>query len=422
MNKIDINQSLIKKLKKGKNKIASFILATTILSGCEANKEICQPIQNTTVKSINAVSENLNSYVNEQRMLNYYTKQWGYDCQDIGNNFSKVKMDFNKNIYYCDSLDEFRKYVDKANPTYTDVREAIKNNTSITGKYEEWLLEGLNNLEMKLPDLDLVALYQNIKNISIVEITTEEMYEKIRTLGACFSPEEGKVYIDPTIVDSYVICHEILGHGISTVQILKDNKYIQYKTDMLVLYADFQAAEYNFKYIGFSLEEGKADLITDIATQTVSGGPYDMEAEHLRIFTETCGIPLTDYIKYGAAGLIKTMRKSDINNPIDYIVSVDTLLSSVRSHEFDLPNNSKMESNMKTFFKDYVDDKIKNGENLDEIKNKIKLILENTSYDWINAGELFVYDSVKMEDLKIEILREIDELNKTEKSNTKVLK
>lgn len=116
------------------------------------------------------------------------------------------------------------------------------------------------------------------------------------------------------------------------------------------------------------------------------------------------------------------MRKSDINNPIDYIVSVDTLLSSVRSHEFDLPNNSKMESNMKTFFKDYVDDKIKNGENLDEIKNKIKLILENTSYDWINAGELFVYDSVKMEDLKIEILREIDELNKTEKSNTKVLK
>ena len=52
----------------------------------------------------------------------------------------------------------------------------------------------------------------------------------------------------------------------------------------------------------------------------------------------------------------------------------------------------------------------------------MKLILENTSYDWINAGELFVYDSVKMEDLKIEILREIDELNKTEKSNTKVLK
>ena len=43
VNKIDINQSLIKKLKKGKNKIASFILATTILSGCEANKEICQP-------------------------------------------------------------------------------------------------------------------------------------------------------------------------------------------------------------------------------------------------------------------------------------------------------------------------------------------------------------------------------------------
>ncbi len=414
MRKININNNFSDVLKYGKFKLVPFVLAASMLSGCGVRMKSVEPVKSSCISnSLNDIGD----FLEEQNRLATYFSNWGYNCQDIGDNFYRVKEDYNQNIFYCDSLDEFRNYVDIKNPTYDDVRCAVIENPSFKGEYETWLLEGLDNLEKASLNLDLVALYQNIKRMSIVSQTIDEIVSEIGSPGAYFSIEDGKVFLNPETVTPYTLCHEVLGHGISDIQIEKDGRLIFYKPDFLLLYADIDNADYYFKYTGFSLEEGKADFISDIATGIKSGGPYDVEAEQLRIFIETIDISLSDYIKYGTSYLVKTMRENDIDRPIDYIMAVDELLTGQREKNFNIPNNFLMEHNIVEFFKDYADDKINAGVSNTVIKDKVQGVLENTSYDFVTAGEFFIYDSVDMDKLQKRVLSEVDNLQEISKKS-----
>lgn len=229
-------------------------------------------------------------------------------------------------------------------------------------------------------------------------------------LGAEFDIRGRRIFIDPANVSPYVICHEALGHGISDIQTSFDGKTIFYMPDFLTIYVDTETGKCSFNYLGFSLEEGKADLIADIATKTTNFGTYEMEAEQLRIITEMCGLSISDYISYGTTLLVDKMRECDVDKPFDYIKSVDDLLTSVRNREFEIEDRCRMRYNMKEFFKDYADDKITAGWDVEEIKKQIKIVFENSKYKSVEAGQLFIFDSVFMDDLEEEILNLVDDL------------
>ena len=169
--------------------------------------------------------------------------------------------------------------------------------------------------------------------------------------------------------------------------------------------------EYKGENIGLSLEEGKADLISDIATNCTSGGPYDAQAEQLRIFNEVTNTSLADFANNGVIGLINNMKKSDIDNPLIYISNVDCLLEATRKINLDIPTEYTIKHNIVEFFKDFADDKVENGTDKEEIKETISKVLAHSNYTWINAGETFVFDSVSVETLKQESLSNIDKLD-----------
>lgn len=407
MKNIDSNNSLRTKLKHSRVKLVPFVLAASMLSGCGAKVEVMKSSPN---KLMSAILENVEDELNRQKTLDYYFSEWGYECKNMGDNFYRIVKDNNTDIIYCGSLDEFREYATVKEPTYDDIREAIVSNATISGDYEKWLLEGVNNLENSGINFDLVVLYQNFKEISLVEISSEEMMKEHGHLGAEFDIRGRRIFIDPANVSPYVICHEALGHGISDIQTSFDGKTIFYMPDFLTIYVDTETGKCSFNYLGFSLEEGKADLIADIATKTTNFGTYEMEAEQLRIITEMCGLSISDYISYGTTLLVDKMRECDVDKPFDYIKSVDDLLTSVRNREFEIEDRCRMRYNMKEFFKDYADDKITAGWDVEEIKKQIKIVFENSKYKSVEAGQLFIFDSVFMDDLEEEILNLVDDL------------
>ncbi len=407
MNKINFYENFDKILKNKKIKLVPLTLAISLLGGCGYKEKADKMESHVMTSYTNFISE----FYRKKNTLDCYFEQWGFEYEGLGENYYRIKKDCKNNIIYCASLDEFKNYVDIKNPTFDDIRNLLAQNSNISGEYQEWLLEGINNLEENAPDLELVALYYNLKRISIVEKTTKEIVEKIGTSGAYFKVETGEVVINPETVSRYTLCHEILGHGISDIEIDSNGTTVHYMPNCKALYVNLDTAEYKGENIGLSLEEGKADLISDIATNCTSGGPYDAQAEQLRIFNEVTNTSLADFANNGVIGLINNMKKSDIDNPLIYISNVDCLLEATRKINLDIPTEYTIKHNIVEFFKDFADDKVENGTDKEEIKETISKVLAHSNYIWINAGETFVFDSVSVETLKQESLSNIDKLD-----------
>lgn len=66
-----------------------------------------------------------------------------------------------------------------------------------------------------------------------------------------------------------------------------------------------------------------------------------------------------------------------------------------------------MEYNLKEYFKDYVDDKLRDGVPFEELKEQVERIFENSHYTNVQAGDLFLLDEVVIDELKEEIIEEI---------------
>lgn len=412
---------ILEKVKLGGTKVAPFVIAMSLLSGCGNNKNISEAEVDRPITTLDTVCELVSDLVSvvsdeaekaemialKEKSLYTTFSSWGYELEKIDSNYYKVIRDNNQNITYCDSIDDFKKYVDVKNPTFEDVRNAIYENPSITSEYQDILIEGLNNLEIQNNDLDLTILYYNIKRLEFVEISVSEMMDKIGFSGAYYNVEDGKVFVDSNRTP-YVVLHEVLGHAISDIKMAIGDDYVFYMPDCLAVKVDFDNDDYSFEFLGTSLEEGKADLVANKAYNTTMQGPYDMEAEQLRIFNEVSNTSLNEFINNGVVGLVSNMKENDIDKPVEYIMSVDSLLDCVQERILIVPEENTMKYNMTEFFKDYADDKINAGTDRANIEDYIEEIFDASDYEHIEAGELFIYDSVDVDELKDHVVGEID--------------
>lgn len=403
-------------LKKGKLRLVPLILAVSMINGCTSENH---KMENTTL-STPSVRENINNYPKkeEKSKQRFCYIDATFETEQIDDNFYRIEKEEANNDKYCTSIDELKKYVSLENATYSDIKKAIKKNPNISNKHEKWLLKGINNLESYPEKFDLSILYHNIQRMNIIKISSNKMLKKIGSYGACFEMEDGNanVYVTKDITN-YQLCHEVFGHGISITEIEKDGTLYHYSPSMMAIY--YHDGENEIKKVGYSLEEGKADLISDIATGS-NEGPYRMEKEQFRIFRETTNTSLSDFISNGVTYLIDNMKKNDINKPLEYILRVDGLRNEINNDNiFDFNEEYSMENNMKAYFCDYVDDKINNGTSVKEVKKKTKKILNSTKYDYIFAGDTVIYDMISMPDLKKEIMNEINGIVKKKKLSSR---
>ena len=290
------------------------------------------------------------------------------------------------------SFSEFAEKLDVKDPSYEQVKELIEQKDNLSNKYKEWLITGLDNIEQKLGDIDLSVLYYNISRMNIIDQDYDEMREISMTNGtkAYFNPKTGTVAVNEDEVDSQILCHEVLGHGISEAY----NEGKAYTSSKLTVYSKIEQYGVVYSY-GMAIEEAKAEMISEIACGVPFGeynSSYNQSMEFVRVCMETTGVTLQDLIQKGVPYLIEKMKENDINYPIDHIENMDaffiTMLNSSDVLQVQLPGE---EFNFKTalgrYMLDYVDDKIVEGEDVEILSQEAYDIVNDSYFEYVTDGE-----------------------------------
>ena len=290
------------------------------------------------------------------------------------------------------SFSEFAEKLDVKDPSYEQVKELIEQKDNLSNKYKEWLITGLDNIEQKLGDIDLSVLYYNISRMNIIDQDYDEMREISMTNGtkAYFNPKTGTVAVNEDEVDSQILCHEVLGHGISEAY----NEGKAYTSSKLTVYSKIEQYGVVYSY-GMAIEEAKAEMIGEIASGIPFGeynSSYNQSMEFVRVCMETTGVTLQDLIQKGVPYLIEKMKENDINYPIDHIENMDaffiTMLNSSDVLQVQLPGE---EFNFKTalgrYMLDYVDDKITEGGDVETLSQEAFDIVNDSYFEYVTDGE-----------------------------------
>ena len=119
---------------------------------------------------------------------------------------------------YFDSVEEFSKQLGKNKPTYAEIEKKIQQNSSIPDKYKTVFIEGLENLKVTMPDLNLSVLDEHLKRgLKVVEKTGKEISEQEGPNSiAAFDKANSILFINPENVNEETLLHE-LAHAITGI-------------------------------------------------------------------------------------------------------------------------------------------------------------------------------------------------------------
>lgn len=313
-----------------------------------------------------------------------------------------------KDNIYCDSIEKFNKYIEIQNPTYDDIRAVLEENGNIAEEYKPIILEGINNLEERLPNMNLSVLYYNLSRMKTIEKKQENIKEDAgENAIAYFSKITGEVVINKDNLDEEVLLHEILGHGSTCAIMQYDNKTLYMGPDLIRYFKEDNETE----LFGSSLAEAEADMIAKIALgeKIAYRQSYSAISEQLRIFMETSGVDFTTFVNKGTSYLVNEMYKNDIDDPFVYFENCDALRNAmVYALPIEHPKMS-VKQNIRNYFEDYSDDKLKRGESVDSITSKIEKIMIGSDFCNIvvfnNDGHAI--ENVELVDFREEIVTDI---------------
>jgi len=422
--KINIRKKLKNILKKGKVKLVPFVTAIGLVAGCgvmhgKDDNELINSdkyINSWDVQDVTDENEDLQDIVDDECEIKYsdaeslrILNEYGYECEVFDTNLYKIRCDKNENVTYCDSLDEFREYASVKNPTYEDLRRAVLSNDNINGRYQEWLLEGIDNLVSTRFNFDLVALYCNLEKLQIVERTEDEIKNDVPYADAYFLQENATVVVCPDNVSKSVFLHEAIGHSISCVSLEVDGH--TYKVCNIIPLIEEKSSKFEIRYAGFGLEEGKAGTITTMVDGSFDIGPYGLQSEQLRVFLDTLCITLPNYVNMTPCGLVEVMKANDVDRALEYIENVDGMTNDMFEGQLSVNPKYATEDNLGKFFLDYADDKLYEGADAEQITNQITSIILNGGYYNLVYGNRIVFDEINADELIYNITDDINSLD-----------
>ena len=123
------------------------------------------------------------------------------------------------------------------------------------------------------------------------------------------------------------------------------------------------------------------------------------------------GINITDLANDGVVNLMKKMKENDIDTPLKYVEKNDVLCDAMTEGIEIIQPDMSVKQNVKELFWDYADDKIKNGEEVNEVMKKIKRMLAEVKVDevivWNNDGT--ISESLMSTNIEEEVATYIEE-------------
>lgn len=358
----------------------------------------------------------------DEEVLEYY----GYPADKIEDGtYSLNRIKSNSESYtVCRNVNEFKEYTGMEGiPTYEDLLDAIKNNESITGRYEEWFKEAIDNLSQneEFNGVDFSVLLYNVQRMEIEEKTSEEIRnESEKTFAkAYFNPRTKKVAVNPDTVTQIVFLHEVLGHA-STQTITEENIFFESEAVITVIDREDNGNinDINNIIIGYGLEEGKADLLAELALNNSmrSSSNYDIEKESFREFKETLGLTWADIINNSMTlKIIAKMAELGMDDSIKYVDNSDTLY---RANMFDDVDDSiRFKNNIGEFLLDYSQSQIKTGRSIEDVSNQIsQMIQESSAYpNYIGIATIIPIDMTNMKEFEEYVISLMEKSQNIEK-------
>ena len=358
----------------------SLILLTSalaLLAGCEKkdiqNKEI---IENTTIESEQNKEPEIQLESEPIKYLHFGEITIPYEHE-------KYNDTFQRNVIYCDNVDEFKSYIKmETNPTYDDIRKTFQENSEIPDDIKNIIIKGLPKMETEFPDLDLSILYYNAKRMKCIAVSSDEMKSMGSDSSAFFFSLTGEVYYDKNEpLTDFTIDHEVLGHG-STEAFFDNNENIIYSGFNVKVFDGLGAngGVYDSTNTGKMLAEGMADIIAKKTSGYNQGSTYAMGQEAFRIIAELNGQTISEVINSRGTDLYENMYQlGKINNPVEYIVRLNSLYQ-----DWMYGNLDEGENRLSDFFEELVFDSMderieKEGKNacIDAVT---KILEEDTYY------------------------------------------
>lgn len=367
-----------------KSGLISLAMAIT-LSGCTLGNT--NEVDSTSQSENLIVSQETKRVedMTDEEVLEYYGYN-GYYKKMADGIYALNSMSINGEIFtVCRDVDEFKKAVGlEGIPTYEDIIEAIKANETITGRYEEWFIEAITNLSnnREFDGTDFSVLLYNIENMKLREKTSDEIINEsnVPTAQAYFFPETKEVAVNPERVTQVVFLHEVLGHACSET-VTDDNVIFSSKAILAVIERTEDGSVYDIynSMIGAGLEEGKADMIAEVALNGKESSPssYDIEKESFREFKETLGLSWKDVINSPSTlAIITKMSEAGIEDPIEYIDNTDSLYHVGIFEEFD--DEICFKNNIGDFLIEYAKIQIELGRSKDDVINEISEVIKSS--------------------------------------------
>ena len=320
-----INIEGIKRIiKKGKMVLIPFsIIGATILSGCSTKQEdrVLKSAKQLNL-DISVVDNNLYDYEDN----NVYNVN-RYSTYSALNNLYNISDKL--------TIEEFGEYIGETNITWEDIKNTIRE-SSFDDRVKKVLLKGADNLEVKLPDVNLSALNYNLKNIKVVNDDECNLFSNENfVINGMFEEFDKVVYLSDELYESdsfeAVLLHEVFGHGIQNAYC--DEKYCS--TSKTIFLSENTNLTYDYMSenmfdVGHSLDEAVAEMISVLASgkklyerfEEVDT-PYDVYIEQLQLYLKTTDTSLTDYINNGLYHLLNKMKDAGCEYPLNYIVDFD---------------------------------------------------------------------------------------------------
>lgn len=238
------------------------------------------------------------------------------------------------NTYYVYDLKYLDDFFDYDSVSYDEMISVLNSNKKISDNFRPLLIEYIDNLYEKYPDVDKRVLYENLKTLEIIECKKEELTAKTLSFesNACYISSENKIYTldnykyEKGTWDYQVIFHEV-SHALRTATIKKDDKTIQIRGggNSLPLTTVDEALNSVFAVSLFDYEE------RDIA--------YQLQSNYCKIMVECLdNYTLGDYVNHSLSYYAKKLdEQNGDNNYASVILNlIDTQYNDFHSEDIQI--------------------------------------------------------------------------------------
>jgi len=405
-----INLESIKRIiKKGKMVLIPFgMIGATILTGCSINNSDSKITRAHKLGyEISSVDDSLHEFDGSLYKVEEFDA-----CSSSGEYYHATKYD---------TIKKFGSIVGEENVTWNDIKETIKSR-DFKDNYKDILLEGVNNLEKKLPNINLEVLNYNLKNINFENrIEKDENLSEEYTIGGLFDSISHSIYINDSDDLRYTLYHEVLGHALT-------GAYTDLNGGAKTSFSDFYTVLYNSNFetsditsnaieLGLVFDEATAEIIAVLASgekiysiKNGVDGPYDIYIAALQLILTSTNTSFTDFVNNGTESILKKMKNAGCESPINYLMDLENRKQLYQMGDYFCSEEDLLSDQFTYYLLQILIDKYNKGMSVDEVVNfgykcvdSINDYVIPTTFDgeygvsWSNnlISEFIGYDQIK---------------------------